>query len=59
MALGAALGLAAVVFFVVVAFLAVVAFFGLATAGFLSVLAAAGLGSFLASLVPPELPAES
>lgn len=55
LAFGAALALVAVVFLVAVAF------FGLAAEGFLSffsVLAAAGLGSFLASLVPPELPAE-
>jgi hypothetical protein len=57
----AALGFAAAGFFVIVAFLAA-GFFSVAvffsTLGF-SVfgLAAAGLGSFLASLVPPELPA--
>jgi hypothetical protein len=58
-ALGAALGLAAAVVFLLAA-----AFFGLAAAAFFSVLgfgaafAAAGLGSFFASLVPPELPVE-
>jgi hypothetical protein len=62
---GAALGLGAAAFFVVVAFLAAgffsVVFF---SATFFSALgfsafgfAAAGFGSFLASLVPPELPA--
>jgi hypothetical protein len=34
------------------------AFFGLEVVAFFSGLAAAGLGSFLASLVPPEAPAE-